>query len=202
MPTGVSDAAHEAISNSNVQRWVGAHIVPVHAIFLFLCEAPCSRCLQRPSVNFTATTPYDTLTPGVTITFHLVSASTTARPGTETATDAARLAAVKGRSAPRVGYCAHALHTLIRPSPQCRASGVDADAAHRAAVKGPDSLAFVDTDPAHFTSVKRPASLGQPHTDAGAARPWKQYVINDGVRIILAKKVRFAGCSSACSAGC
>ncbi|KAF8515776.1 hypothetical protein BU17DRAFT_93176 [Hysterangium stoloniferum] len=50
-----SDTEYEAISRSNVRRWVGSHIVPA------------------PEVNFTSGISYDTLTEGVTISFKLIS---------------------------------------------------------------------------------------------------------------------------------
>ena len=72
-----------------------------------------------------------------------------------------------------------------------------------AAVEGPYGHALVNTDAPHFASVRRPASPGQPQTNAEAPQPesvvyksWKQYEINDGVRIIAERKVSRAGRSS------
>jgi len=168
---GISDAEHEAISKSNVQRWVGAHIVP------------------SPDVNFTSTTPYATLTPGTTIAFQAI---TQTRPAGEPhiGTDAANSASAKG-APPNVDTDASHLGGIkgrTAATRQCR-SRPDADAAHMAAVKGPAGR--VDTDAAHFGSIKGPGApdrAPQPDADAVQEPVWKRYELNDGVNIIAEKQ--------------
>ena len=99
---GVMGTEHEAASRANVQRWVGAHIIPVRLSIpcdcsdLFIQVLPLT---QSPDVNFMSSTPYDTLTPGATIAFTAINT----RYHEPFDTDAAHLASVKGKKA-----CVHA----------------------------------------------------------------------------------------------
>ncbi|KAF8588371.1 hypothetical protein K439DRAFT_1613626 [Ramaria rubella] len=171
----VSDAEHEAISKSNVQRWVGAHLIP------------------SPNVDFTSTVPYDTLTAGATISFQAIGSEHRPTYDPVIDADAAHFASIKGRGSQADADSAH--RTAVKGCPYAKSSrgravhkashpNVDTDAAHFASIKGPatpDHAPQVDTDAAHLSSVKE--SQATPHTPI-----WKQYEVNDGVRVIARKQ--------------
>lgn len=167
---GVLDAEHEATSKYNVQRWVGAHIIP------------------SPDVNFTNPTPYNTLTPGVTIAFSAIS-SEDRHPAYESNMDtsAAHFSSVSGQKSP-----------LVNSDP-IRLAGVKGCAhsggSNRGISSPINSPPIIDTDAAHFASIKGPASFNQHGTHghnvkgSSTEKPiWKQYELNHGVHIILEKK--------------
>ncbi|KAF8488693.1 hypothetical protein JB92DRAFT_3015871 [Gautieria morchelliformis] len=162
----VTDAEHEAASKENVQRWVGAHIIP------------------SPDVDFTSSKPYNTLTAGATISFSAMSSRDHPEHEAIIDTDATHLRSVKGGPSSHNTDSSHMaagkgcpdLDEFIRRNPRYANSSVRTDAAHLASIKGPASPEHEGT---HMPNTKG-SSMQTPI--------WKQYELNDGVHIISEKK--------------
>lgn len=107
----MSETDYYAVSKENVQRWVGAHIIPVHPPLFNLFEQ--LTVFQSADVDVSTQRPYDTLTEGVTITFRPITGAHHPPGEPKIDTDAAHFATVKGNAK------------------------LDTDAAHFSSVKGP-----------------------------------------------------------------
>lgn len=105
-PEGTAVTSTDA-SQYNVQRWVGAHIIPVcisvFPFFFFLPACTCSLLFnwhgQAPKVDFTSSEPYDTLTAGATITFSAIRSERCLphEPIIDSDSDAGHLGTLKGK---------------------------------------------------------------------------------------------------------